>query len=95
MEADANMLSNKLIPVVDVDVEVDAMEGAKDVGGAGPTISGPPRAANNESRVMFEVDVGKVMVEDDAVGGGAVGTNFANNLSTSDTAPAEECSLSE
>ena len=82
------MLSNKLIPVVDV-------EGGREVGGAGPTISGPPRAANNESMVMLDVDVGKVMVEDDAVGGGAVGTNFANNLSTSDTAPAEECSLSE
>ena len=88
MEADANMLSNKLIPVVDV-------EGGREVGGAGPTISGPPRAANNESMVMLDVDVGKVMVEDDAVGGGAVGTNFANSLSTSDTAPAEECSLSE
>ena len=85
------MLSNKLIPVVDV----DAVEDAKDVGGAGPTISEPPRAANNDSTVMFEVDVGKAMVDDDAVGGGAVGTNFANSLSTSDTAPAEECSLSE
>ena len=53
------------------------------------------KAANNDSRVTLEVDVGKVMVEHDAVGGGSVGTIFANNLSTSETAPAEERLLSE
>lgn len=55
------MLSSKLIPVLDVDA------GARG-GGAGPTISGPPKAANNDSSVMFDVDVGNVIVEDDAVG---------------------------
>ena len=57
--------------------------------------SGPPKAPNDDSRIILEVDVGKVMVEDDVVGGTAVGTIFVNSLSTSNTAPAEEHALSK